>query len=141
MAPEQVEGDRPVDARTDIYGLGCVAYWLLTGKRVFEGRTSVEVMAHHLGTAPVPPSGRVGQPIEPEMEGAVLACLEKDPERRPQTALELASRLASVPGEPWSEQRAHAWWLEQAPLSTPQVWTGETLVVMPSMAPRRVERL
>src|SRR5947199_8687517 len=58
MAPEQIAGDRPLDARTDIYGVGCVAYWLLTGQQVFEGTSAMRVMTHHLETPPTAPAAR-----------------------------------------------------------------------------------
>ncbi len=60
MAPEAALGGGALDARVDLYGLGCVAYWLLTGERVFTGRTPMEVVLQHVKTPPVPPSQRVG---------------------------------------------------------------------------------
>jgi hypothetical protein len=134
MAPEQVVTDRPVDGRTDLYALGCVAYWLLTGQDVFSGSTAFEVMAHHLHTAPVPPSKRSEQPVPPELDAVILACLEKDPNRRPQTADELARELERCVGDAWLPQLAQAWWEEHVALVGADVATGEpTRVVMPSM--------
>ena len=77
MAPEAALGGVPLDARVDLYGLGCVAYWLLTGERVFVGRTPVEVLMHHIKTPPVPPSERTGREIPAALEALVLACLAK----------------------------------------------------------------
>jgi serine/threonine-protein kinase len=113
MAPEQAlsEGGA-VDARTDIYALGCVGYWLLTGQVVFAG-SAMQMMLDHIRTAPVPPSRRVPQPIPPALEKLILRCLEKDPALRPQSAAELREALLALDlGEPWTRARAAAWWAE-----------------------------
>ena len=81
MAPEVVLGTQPTDHRVDIYSLGCVAYWLVTGKLVFEGPGAVKVMADHVHTPPPPPSSRSELPIPPELDALILECLEKDPEQ------------------------------------------------------------
>jgi serine/threonine-protein kinase len=91
MAPEMVMGEA-VNGRADIYALGCVAYWLLTGKRVFEADTPLQVVAKHIRNEPVPPSQRVtGLAISPALEGLVLQCLAKRPEDRPTAAALLQS--------------------------------------------------
>jgi tRNA A-37 threonylcarbamoyl transferase component Bud32 len=95
MAPEMAMGET-LDGRADIYALGCVAYWLLTGKRVFEAETAIQVVAKHVRTPPVPPSERVpGLSIPPALESLVLECLAKEPAERP-TAAELGVRLNSL---------------------------------------------
>jgi tRNA A-37 threonylcarbamoyl transferase component Bud32 len=95
MAPEMVMGET-VDGRADIYALGCVAYWLLTGKRVFEAETPLQVVAKHIRNEPVPPSQRVpGLAIPQALESLVLACLAKQPEDRP-TAASLAANLDQI---------------------------------------------
>ena len=110
MAPEMARS-KTVDARTDVYGLGCLAYWLLTGRLVFEARSAMEILRRHVGTAPSPPSVRAPGVIPTELDDAVLACLEKDPDRRPSSAAELAERLRAVPRvRPWDQARARAWW-------------------------------
>lgn len=110
MAPEQIGGDA-VDARTDIYALGCVAYWLVTGRLVFQGRAPLEIMAHHLQSPPVPPSQCTELPLPREFEELILACLKKDPRRRPQSAEHLDAALAACESDdPWTPQRAAAWW-------------------------------
>ena len=109
MAPEMALGDS-VDGRADIYALGCVAYYLLTGQQVFDGSTAMEVMSKHLQAAPVPPSRRGAQTIEASLDELVLACLAKKPEDRPQTASELAQRLSAIDLEPWTESQAKEWW-------------------------------
>jgi serine/threonine-protein kinase len=112
MAPEQVLGNRPVDGRTDMYAVGCVAYWLLTGKLVFEGETAMKVMVDHAQTPPVPPSQRTELEIPASLESVILSCLEKDRERRPQNAEELSERLAACAVElpSWTPERARRWW-------------------------------
>ncbi|HEX6104722.1 MAG TPA: serine/threonine-protein kinase [Gemmatimonadales bacterium] len=116
MSPEQALGDGAVDARSDLYALGCVAYWLLTGTLVFEGRTAMETIVMHVHTPPVPPSRRTDCPLPPDLEAVVLACLAKNPVERPQTAEELAARLASVRlAQPWTAARAHEWWATHLP--------------------------
>ena len=111
MAPEAALGGQALDARVDLYGLGCVDYWLLTGERVFVGRTPVEVLLHHVKTPPVPPSERTRRPIPASLEALVLACLAKDPDERPVSAEWLAARLAEceTAGD-WTPARAHEWW-------------------------------
>ena len=118
MAPEQALGEGPVDARSDLYAVGCVAYWLLTGSLVFKGVTPVETLVMHVSREPDPPSRRTSRPIPPDLEAIVLACLSKDPAARPQTADELGARLAGARvGEPWTRDMAKAWW--EANLSPP----------------------
>ena len=135
MAPEQIDAG-PLDARTDVYALGCVAHWLLTGKEVFEG-TGLRVMMHHLKTRPTPLSARTDQPIPPGLEAVVLACLEKRPDDRPQTADELARQLAAyVEGALWSLDLARAWWVAHGAAADAEAWSGEQRVVMPSMVGR-----
>ena len=111
MPPEIIEGVDQVDHRADIYALGCVAYWLLSGAPVFEAESPMKVVACHINTPPPPLSERAEQPIPAPLEALVLACLAKDPAARPQSALELARRLDDLPLEqPWTEQQARAWW-------------------------------
>lgn len=110
MAPEMALGE-PVDGRADIYALGCVAYYLLTGQLVFEAEKAFQMIAKHLQTSPVPPSQRTDQPVSLQLEDLILRCLAKDPSDRPQSASELAAALARVPAEAWSEEDATHWWM------------------------------
>lgn len=113
MAPETVNLTAPVDRRADLYALGCVGYWLLTGRTVFEGESPIQVMYAHGYTAPVPPSERLGTGIPADLEAVILQALAKAPDDRPQTAEEFAQRLAScaVTGR-WDMPRSRAWWGE-----------------------------
>jgi eukaryotic-like serine/threonine-protein kinase len=111
MAPESILKPDSVDVRTDIYALGAVAYFLLTGSEVFTGKSIVEVCGKHLHQEPEALSAR-GVVISPELERVVLACLAKDPDDRPQSAVELRRRLEACAVEPWDGESARTWWLE-----------------------------
>jgi serine/threonine-protein kinase len=120
MSPEQALGGDQVDGRSDLYAVGCVAYWLLTGTLVFKGETSLQTIVMHARNPPEPPSRRTARPIPAELEAIVLACLAKAPEDRPRTADELAARLSAVrlAGE-WTVPLARAWWDEHSPEAGP----------------------
>jgi eukaryotic-like serine/threonine-protein kinase len=120
MAPEQVMGDRPLDGRSDIYAVGCLGYWLVTGQMVFTGRTAIEVMMHHARTMPVPPSVRTEVAISKRFDAVVLACLEKDPNARPATADALAAELAGIGLTAWTLEKRLQWWDAHHP-GTPRV--------------------
>ena len=117
MAPEQVLGGVPVDNRADIYAIGCLTYWLLTGQLVFTGDTPMQLLVQHAQATPEPPSARTSLPIPTELDAIVLSCLAKDPSNRPQAARELARRLGAVPvsGE-WTPELARAWWEAHRPV-------------------------
>jgi eukaryotic-like serine/threonine-protein kinase len=114
MAPESILDPDSADARTDIYALGAVAYYLLAGVDVFDGKSIVEVCSQHLHQKPEPLSGR-GHAIPPDLEAVVLECLDKDPDGRPQSAADLRRRIEACSVEPWDSARALAWWREYAP--------------------------
>jgi serine/threonine-protein kinase len=125
MAPESMLAPESVDARTDVYSLGAVAYFLLAGEDVFTGSSVLEVCAQHLHERPKALSSR-GVVVPEKLEALVLACLEKDPARRPQSAAELRRQLEACNVEEWSTQSARNWWLEhQAELDSPAVESGE----------------
>jgi eukaryotic-like serine/threonine-protein kinase len=109
MAPEMALSGK-VDGRADLYSLGCVAYYLLTGRQVFEGDTVMQVFAQHLQAAPTSPSQRGPSTVPLDLEQLVLSCLAKRPEERPQSAAELGRRLAAVDVEAWTEDQAQQWW-------------------------------
>lgn len=112
LAPEAIRKADSIDARSDLYALGAVAYFLLTGTPVFSGRP-LELIHHHLQTEPESLSHRLGRPIPDKLEALVLACLSKDPDQRPESARALADALHAcddVP--PWNELDARAWWRE-----------------------------
>jgi serine/threonine-protein kinase len=116
MPPEVALGAEPTDGRADIYGLGCVAYFLLTGKPVFEGGNAMQVVIDHVRTPPAAPSLRTDRPIPETLERIVLRCLEKDPARRPPNADALSRELQATGLESlWTEERAQAWWAQHPP--------------------------
>ncbi|MBT8451467.1 MAG: serine/threonine protein kinase [Deltaproteobacteria bacterium] len=111
MAPEAITSPSTVDARSDLYALGAVAYYLLTGTHVFGGATIVEVCSHHLHSTPEAPSSRLGKPIDANVERLILACLEKDASDRPQSAFEFKEGLAACADVPrWTSEDAQRWW-------------------------------
>jgi serine/threonine-protein kinase len=111
IAPEIALGQANVDGRADIYALGCVAYWLLTGQTVFESETAIGLMLAHVETRPDPPSQRVETAIPATLERLVMACLAKQPGDRPQTIEAVEDELRHVLEEtPWSQADSRAWW-------------------------------
>ena len=111
MAPEQALSSADVDGRADIYAIGCVAYWLLTGQQVFTAETPMALLLHHVQTPATPPSARTAARIPAALDDLVMSCLAKHPAARPQTARELSRRLASVEGaNDWTTDRAREWW-------------------------------
>jgi serine/threonine protein kinase len=109
MSPEAIQAPDSVDARSDLYAVGAVGYFLLTGQTAFTARTLVELCQQHLTAIPDSPSQRLGRPISPELEHAILACLEKNRAKRPQTARDLATMLDRVVAT-WTLDDAEAWW-------------------------------
>jgi serine/threonine-protein kinase len=95
MPPEMALGEE-VDGRADLYALGCVAWYLLTGRPVFEGTSAYHLIARHLNDPPKAPSTASSRPIPVELDQIILACLRKRPDERPASALELSEALARV---------------------------------------------
>jgi serine/threonine protein kinase len=111
MAPEQALGNSHLDGRVDIYALGCVACWLLTGELVFTGDTPMAILMQHAQTPPAPLSARTELRIPSQLDALVLSCLSKDPADRPQTAKELLRKLIEIDGSgAWTPERARDWW-------------------------------
>ncbi len=125
MAPEVILGEADVDQRADVYSLGCVAYYLLTGGLVFEAETPIKMLLQHVQATPVPPSQRAELPIPRELDELVLACLEKDPNKRPQHAealLTIACGCHTCEG--WGQPQAKQWWQTHLPDLTGPLTTG-----------------
>lgn len=111
MSPEAALGQRELDGRSDIYSLGCVAYYLLSGVPVFDEPTPISTALAHVQQQPVPPSARVETSIPHGLEEVVMACLAKDPEHRIESAWELARRLESLTDVPrFCRDVTHKWW-------------------------------
>jgi len=114
LAPEMALGEH-CDGRADLYALGCVAYYLLTGQLVFQAANGLQMITKHIQEVPVPPSQRTELDVAPELDRVVLACLAKKPEDRPQSASELDRMLSEIEIEPWSEEAATQWWRTHQP--------------------------
>lgn len=124
MPPELALGGSEIDGRTDLYGLGCVAYWLLTGGLVFEEKGSTAMILAHVRNTPIPPSQRSGLPIPESLERIVLMCLEKERDRRPASADALVRMLDDSGVEQWSARDAELWWRANMPEEGPRTAEG-----------------
>jgi eukaryotic-like serine/threonine-protein kinase len=139
IAPEVVLG-AATDHRVDIYALGCVAYWMVTGKLVFEGPGAVKVMSHHVHTSPAAPSSRTALAVPSQLDALILECLEKDPDRRPASAQAVRARLQAIPvGSAWTAERAEHWWRAHAPAVAVRRSVADVLLSHEAR-PRRVVR-
>jgi tRNA A-37 threonylcarbamoyl transferase component Bud32 len=110
MAPEMALGGGGMDGRADLYALGCVAYWLLTGQPVFAGETPVATLLKHVQEDPLPPSKCTETEIPADLEAVVMDCLHKKPVDRPSSAEELADRLSKCDVVAWTKHEAKSWW-------------------------------
>ena len=136
MAPEAITSPESLDARSDLYALGAVGYYLLVGADVFTGRSVVEVCGHHLHSQPVPPSERGRGAVPSDLEALLLSCLSKKPEDRPDSAAELRRRLRACQSfGSWTEEAAREWWSQHAAAlaerrrTTARSASGQSLVI------------
>jgi serine/threonine protein kinase len=112
MAPELALGEPDLDGRADLYSLGCVAFWMLTGMLVFEGDNAARMIMDHVQTPPRAPSSCSELEVPPALDEIVLRCLAKEPGERFRSAADLRDALGAVsPRSPWTESRAREWWL------------------------------
>jgi serine/threonine protein kinase len=118
MAPEVIRSAEAGDARSDLYALGAVAYYMITGSAPFTGESVVEVCAHHLHTAPTAPSERRAGGVPPALEALVLRCLAKEPSDRPQDAAALIRELEAMDAS-WGQEEARTWWARHGPELVP----------------------
>jgi serine/threonine protein kinase len=143
MAPEQALG-LEVDGRADLYALGCVAWWLLTGKLVFPANDTLALLAAHMTHVPPPLRPLVQGPLPAELERLIERCLSKNPAERPASARELAQALRTISFEAadaWTVQRARAWWEQierRQPTSKPPSPGLETMDTILSGKPNAV---
>jgi eukaryotic-like serine/threonine-protein kinase len=111
MSPEAISHPDTIDVRTDIYAVGAVGYYLVTGTPVFTGNGLIELCRKHLQEAPEPPSKRLGKPVSAQFEQLLLKCLAKKREDRPASAAVLLEALEELhPDPPWTREDARDWW-------------------------------
>ena len=111
MSPEAVRNGGPADPRSDIYSLGALGYYLVTGHYLFDGHSLDELLDHHLSTQPQAPRRRTANPISAQLEQALLQCLEKDPAARPQSVVALGVLLQRSPqATVWDANARDTWW-------------------------------
>ena len=130
MAPEMVTGEAPVDGRADLYALGCVGYWLLSGQLVFDGKSPMAILVQHVREEPPALRSRTEIDVPPRLEEILRMCLAKDPADRPASAHELGHTLAEVAATlpAWTEERAEKWWRT----NLPQLYTAPLAARMDS---------
>jgi eukaryotic-like serine/threonine-protein kinase len=120
MSPEGVQEPDTVDARSDIYSLGAVGHFLLTGLPLFDGTSAIDICMHQVNTPPQSPSTRLGRSVAADLEAVLMSCLEKNPQDRPQTTRDLAQQLAACgDAQAWTTADAEVWWGEYAPSTSP----------------------
>lgn len=117
LSPEAIQHPGAIDARSDLYAVGAVGYFLLTGSFVFSGTSAIEVLGKQVNDTPEDPSERLGRSLDPYLEGLILRCLAKDPADRPADAGVLLEALSSGYQSPigtWTQKEAAAWWAESS---------------------------
>ena len=145
LSPESIRSPETMDGRSDLYALGAVGYHLLTGKNLFDSDNFMEICSHHLHTKPTPPSDRVGHRVPKDLEGLIMMCLEKEPDRRPKDARSLRAALENCEDAGrWSDEDAAIWWESQAEACTkkreetaPELSTGTPTATMDAGAPAK----
>ena len=109
--PEAIKAPQQTDPRSDLYSVGALGYYLLTGQYIFDAETIAEIHEKQLTAAPIPPSQRMANPVSYEMEQILMRCLEKEADRRPQSARELWAWLQACPAAAdWTPEAQVAWW-------------------------------
>ena len=118
IAPEVALGEAVIDHRADLYAVGCVAYFLLTGTLVFSDPNPVTLALKHVQTPPDPPSTRTELPVPPALEEIVMRCLAKKPEDRPSSAREIAEAISGCGLTDWTDEVAEGWWERHLPATS-----------------------
>jgi serine/threonine protein kinase len=127
MSPEAVEHSNEVDARSDLYSLGAVGYFLVTGEPLFDWLTLGEVLMHQVKDMPMRPSERLGKAVSPDLEELLMRCLAKNPASRPANARELDDALARCRNAAgWTREQADEWWLNFASAQNEKTLVVET---------------
>jgi tRNA A-37 threonylcarbamoyl transferase component Bud32 len=135
MSPEAIENPDGVGSQSDIYSLGALGYWLLTGQTLFQGQNVDALLEQQVKSQPQPPSARLGSPVSQDLERLIMQCLAKAPDQRPPGAVALEQALAAcVSATSWTLSDAESWWqanraaLEAVPVAT---MVEKTLVIAP----------
>jgi len=111
MSPEAIVQGESVDGRTDLYAVGAMGYYLLTGEHAIEGSTVMQLCWNQVHSKPIPPSDHLGHPLPGDLEQILLDCLAKEPGDRPDSAASLRDRLRACADVPrWTNQDAQEWW-------------------------------
>jgi eukaryotic-like serine/threonine-protein kinase len=137
MAPEIALGNTDMDARADLYSLGCVGYVLLTGTLVFQDSNPMSMALKHVQAKPEPPSLRTELPIPRDLESIIMQCLEKQPGDRPASARDVDELLRISATPLWTERDASTWWEHHLPYSSSLRSFAQT----PSRSPMVVEKV
>ena len=115
-SPESILAPDDLDGRSDIYLLGCVGYWLASGRPPFDGGHPAKLLFDHTSTTPVPLSERAGRDVDPALERIIHACMAKAPADRPQDAWTLRSALTPIALAGWDDDQARQWWENHYPI-------------------------
>jgi serine/threonine protein kinase len=116
VSPEAITQPEQIDARADVYGIGAVGYYLLTGTPVFTGSSATDICLKHVRSTPEPPSARTGRAVSAAVEALLLRCLAKSPDARPNDAAELLALLDACPVHgSWTVADAAQWWAVRKP--------------------------
>jgi serine/threonine-protein kinase len=121
MPPESITSQAPMGPASDIYSLGCAAYFMLTAELVFDEKELVKVAAAHVDRQPLKPSLRTELPIPEDLEALTLRCLTKDPRDRPANGKKLLAQLAELDIDRWTQDQAREWWETHGLALTPAI--------------------
>jgi eukaryotic-like serine/threonine-protein kinase len=125
MPPESIKDSTKSEPRSDLYSIGALGYYMLTGRFVFDGQTIAELCEKHMNEIPTAPSQFATYPVSAEMDAVILRCLEKGADQRPQSALELRDLLLASPRlSEWDAAARLAWWALYQKVTAPK--PGET---------------
>jgi hypothetical protein len=114
MAPEAVAKPQSVDSHSDIYSVGAVGYWLLTGKTLFDSAEVNQLLEHQVKSIPPCPSERLGSSVSTDLEELLMQCLAKSPTERPASAEQLEQSLSRCSSaRQWTPRESEKWWKNQ----------------------------
>ncbi|MBL0212895.1 MAG: serine/threonine protein kinase [Myxococcales bacterium] len=135
LSPEAISAPETIDGRADLYAVGAVAYFLVTGQHVFEAGTILELCSKHLITPPIAPSVRLGRPVPADLEAIIQQCLAKERDDRPASAVALrAALLACADAPKYDAQAARRWWAARRAASPGPANPGPISTSAPTMA-------